>query len=1347
MEQTVNTWSKGLQMDTNPMVQGNDSLTNALNATFVTMNGNEVILQNDMGNRRVDNAYLQPGYVPVGMKEYGGIIYIASYNPITGRSQVGSFPSPQRKFYSDSEDDLGGNLDLEYFEKTFISTTWGNVNMNFLKNESIMLPLIGENVLHAGDKFTVYSTYIWKDEIKKDLSNFQNTQDGKVITPKNKKYTLSLGVLNSQNEFVDITKTLVRWDGKEYTPSGQKSFIKYDDNESSLYKFNDGYFIANTFNNNTLTETAGDTEFIQRRLVFPGNTYVYKLVGPLYLKAEYNHVREFNYNIEGSWDGTLLELWIESTLIYNCPDKLVNTPSSNDDDYISYQDGELENYTGFDTYLNNELITDIENRKALTSYNKGNNIYTASVIKKITKTYENLSEETQKNFPFILGVLANEESKTIPDKKSLYLEGLSIYDTIDLTKLGSGALEISAWRFFNYPNERRTQLIYGFNAYPKYGMKFMNLYFRIIDVFDEQKVGSSKAKTILLGDAKPNAGNVIWKDFTIPAISRNTITLDWDNLELEFRKLYRVEIYCYGVEKSSNIDNGVTGKDLDDENKKYPALIATRWLLTTELMNSCYNNSQNEMIVDYGNPNKIEEEKLGGLSENTILDNKLSSINVTTEFNYEDNCRTEYNFKTTKCPLCYSTDWDSFSRTTGNNTQAILPYNINIKVDNTTNPSNTRTHKHYVSFPYTLITKVYDIDLYPDFVEENQSSNFEAYIENNSISIDTSEINIDGKGVQNISKENFIKESKKIINSNGTSISGELDINDICKFNYIQPDDVFITNPFAPFDFILPKLISDMTHFGGVEPDWDNNNTSTGGTQGHALFASVPTYNHKGVTYPMRFRCLASYPDGENFRSIQLSSKEMENDAVIYDYNEYGEKIQNQLSLFPENQAFLFGFGAAITSDNPNNTDDINGYIWVGPEYEKDPHGFINGRDTNKIDGGEYLIFTNVLKVGVLVDPDDSAKGNKIRLDHIDKTFYDRARFWWRGTNGKWSTLSKLVTDGPLAVNKNLKYPITSTGQRESGIPETIKKNKKNNKGDYSNEEWKWICQNISLSVIDSIYSYEKYFILNPANYRLYKIKPKDIIYCFKNTIYLKKDTNDLCNIYIPDITTFNEVYEGDVIINLKFKRESPSNSVPYGKYKIICNQNYDNSTKEIEFKFKNEEYDWEDQLTTHIKSSEIFNKEIKIFLDKYNLSNILITNGRAFTEDGEKLNSKVVYNSIVDQDKILNSLSSQIMTIAGVPVKNEFAYKQYLLGLENNQNWRQMIYNQDFIEMKVNNINESFTVDFEHTTDSNYNNLLYVGKTLGIPEQRYDSRGIYITGGNSNITALDYNGVNIVKA
>jgi hypothetical protein len=39
-----------------------------------------------MGNARVETAYLPEGFVPVGTKEYGGIVYVASYNPINGQS-------------------------------------------------------------------------------------------------------------------------------------------------------------------------------------------------------------------------------------------------------------------------------------------------------------------------------------------------------------------------------------------------------------------------------------------------------------------------------------------------------------------------------------------------------------------------------------------------------------------------------------------------------------------------------------------------------------------------------------------------------------------------------------------------------------------------------------------------------------------------------------------------------------------------------------------------------------------------------------------------------------------------------------------------------------------------------------------------------------------------------------------------------------------------------------------------------------------------------------------------------------------------------------------------------------
>ena len=80
--ETTNTFNNGLVMDIHPLVAPNDSVCNALNATLITFNGNENALQCDMGNGRVETAYLPEGYIPVGTTELGGIIYIVSYNPL-----------------------------------------------------------------------------------------------------------------------------------------------------------------------------------------------------------------------------------------------------------------------------------------------------------------------------------------------------------------------------------------------------------------------------------------------------------------------------------------------------------------------------------------------------------------------------------------------------------------------------------------------------------------------------------------------------------------------------------------------------------------------------------------------------------------------------------------------------------------------------------------------------------------------------------------------------------------------------------------------------------------------------------------------------------------------------------------------------------------------------------------------------------------------------------------------------------------------------------------------------------------------------------------------------------------
>lgn len=100
----TNQFGDGLVTDFHPLTAKNTTLVDALNATLVTTKGNEMILQNDAGNIRIkiekenneiEYAQLSDGFIPVGIKEYNGIIYIASYNNTTGEGELGSYPSPE----------------------------------------------------------------------------------------------------------------------------------------------------------------------------------------------------------------------------------------------------------------------------------------------------------------------------------------------------------------------------------------------------------------------------------------------------------------------------------------------------------------------------------------------------------------------------------------------------------------------------------------------------------------------------------------------------------------------------------------------------------------------------------------------------------------------------------------------------------------------------------------------------------------------------------------------------------------------------------------------------------------------------------------------------------------------------------------------------------------------------------------------------------------------------------------------------------------------------------------------------------------------------------------------------
>lgn len=97
-QEATSIFSDGLMSDLHPINTPKSVLTDCLNGTYITYNGNEFILQNDMGNYELKNCKLSTNFIPVGIKSYADILYIVSYNPLTKEVEIGSYPSPRRIF-------------------------------------------------------------------------------------------------------------------------------------------------------------------------------------------------------------------------------------------------------------------------------------------------------------------------------------------------------------------------------------------------------------------------------------------------------------------------------------------------------------------------------------------------------------------------------------------------------------------------------------------------------------------------------------------------------------------------------------------------------------------------------------------------------------------------------------------------------------------------------------------------------------------------------------------------------------------------------------------------------------------------------------------------------------------------------------------------------------------------------------------------------------------------------------------------------------------------------------------------------------------------------------------------
>lgn len=211
IKKTKNTFQKGLLMDFSPENTGNEVLTHALNATLLTFNGNELSLQNDMGNGRVETAYLPDGYIPVGTCEYGGIIYIVSYNPLEDKSQIGCFPSPERNISHDELGDLNQSLATSSFQELttkIINGTVTDVPTGKLKN-TIQHVVLKQDKLNPGDKYIVCANEeIYKEKLV-GLETFDTDPNSNDFKPEqNPILSLRIVSIEESGKIVDLDSTV-----------------------------------------------------------------------------------------------------------------------------------------------------------------------------------------------------------------------------------------------------------------------------------------------------------------------------------------------------------------------------------------------------------------------------------------------------------------------------------------------------------------------------------------------------------------------------------------------------------------------------------------------------------------------------------------------------------------------------------------------------------------------------------------------------------------------------------------------------------------------------------------------------------------------------------------------------------------------------------------------------------------------------------------------------------------------------------------------------------------------------------------------------------------------------------
>lgn len=515
--QAQNTFNEGMVLDNHPLMTPNTVLTDALNATLVTMNGNEMVLQNDMGNVRVENAKLPPGYIPIGMKEYGGIIYIACYNPLTNKGQIGCFPSPQRQKTATQISEITPTFkfpDVTYIKEEN-GEKWYKINSLLTKCE--IFPK--GTIIRSGDKFSVglpIASMFGTDNIDSTgehyISNYDNVENGLVKTPMNRMYTFGVATLDNNGQLRDITNQLKRYKG------GQQ--VQFSNIDSDLYKFNCGYWqneMSTKDKDGLVSSELMDQTSVQSKL----NTYNSKLFGRLFLYAKYNAIDSVDISIVGYKKSEItndiknpiysnpkqddkniikidspIVLFIYANYKYNCPDGSADLNKRDD------LPKPLEGYKYyFDKYRNSNIIRGLlltlkinkNTTQQLLEFNipsDNNENYTVGYGYPVYDSITNLYSFSQLfTLPIKSSLNQTIEWSVTPimrffDNGKLINGGLlpdkGVNGSLDTGNINSGVMKLNTWNY--YISGDRINLRWGYESYPRDNDVISDITFRFYDI-------------------------------------------------------------------------------------------------------------------------------------------------------------------------------------------------------------------------------------------------------------------------------------------------------------------------------------------------------------------------------------------------------------------------------------------------------------------------------------------------------------------------------------------------------------------------------------------------------------------------------------------------------------------------------------------------------------------------------------------------------------------------------------------------------------------------------------------------------------------------------------------------